>query len=224
MWVLARVTGPHASEKYMAQFFLELNTVSSGPYFIIALENTEGTDCIWPRFVYQQWRMHYKISNGTFWVLQIVSDENHWRRELKLQVWTWKARRFICVITDNAGKWWCKRWLRLRASSYLNGSSDQEEASNTRPFNYRSWSMHVKHGDAMLDHGIWEMRWCANGHCIGMPLLTEKSLDLSHLPLSFLWTYTCNDVHLFSLCTFIPSPTFSQPGSMNRSWTVRTSS
>ena len=46
MWVLARVTGPHASEKYMAQFFLELNTVSSGPYFIIALENTEGTDCI----------------------------------------------------------------------------------------------------------------------------------------------------------------------------------
>jgi len=109
MWVLARVTGPHASEKYMAQFFLELNTVSSGPYFIIALENTEGTDCIWPRFVYQQWRMHYKISNGTFWVLQIVSDENHWRRELKLQVWTWKARQFICVImqgSDDASGGW----------------------------------------------------------------------------------------------------------------------
>ena len=123
-------------------FFLELNTVSSGPYFIIALENTEGTDCIWPRFVYQQWRMHYKISNGTFWVLQIVSDENHWRRELKLQVWTWKARRFICVITDNAGKWWCKRWLRLRASSYLKIWMDLQ-----------TWKRQATRGPLTTDHG-----------------------------------------------------------------------
>jgi len=38
-------------------------------------------------------------------------------------------------------------------SEDLNGSSDQKEASNTRPFNYRSWNVHVKHGDAMLDLG-----------------------------------------------------------------------
>jgi len=125
-------------------------------------------------------------------------------------------------LCDNAGKWWCKRWLRLRASSYLNGSSDQEEASNTRPFNYRSWSMHVKHGDAMLDHGIWEMRWCANGcHYIGMPLLAEKSLDLSHFPLFSLNThmYTC-----FLCAHSFHRLRFFRPGSMNRSWTVRTSS
>ena len=53
---------------------------------------------------------------------------------------------------------------RFIISEDLNGSSDQEKASNMRPFHYRSRNMHVlplpftKHGDVMLDHGIWEMR------------------------------------------------------------------
>ena len=206
----------------MAQLFLELNTASSGPYFSFRKHR-------------RNWLYLTQICVPTMKdALQkkqrdILSTADCFRRESlkkRIEIAGVNVEGQAIHLCDNAGKWWCKRWLwlRLRASSYLNGSSDQEEASNTRPFNYRSWSMHVKHGDIMLDHGIWEMRWCANGHCIGMPLLTEKSLDLSHLPLSFLWTYTCNDVHLFSLCTFIPSPTFSQPGSMNRSWTVRTSS
>ena len=142
-------------------------------------------------------------------------------------------------LCDNAGKWWCKRWLRLRASSYLNGSSDQEEASNTRPFNYRSWSMHVKHGDAMLDLGD-EMV------CKWLPLYwhASTSREVTWWPVSFFFwkkrpasfatlfslnthMYTCfvfffRGVHLFCLCTFILSPTFFWPGSMNRSWTVRT--
>ena len=165
---------------------------------ILALENTEGTDCIWSRFVYQQWRMHYKISNGTFWVLQIVSDENH-RRELKLQVWTWKARQFICVIMqgsdDASGGWgWGLHhiWmdLQIRKRQATRGPLTTDHGACMLSMGTLCWIMGSGRWD---DVQTWVLKWA--------PFDPNFNLLSSDDCRRFFW-----------------------PDSMNRSWTVRTNS